>query len=136
MPIVKKNTKAHRVQVTCPTSRVRPEFQKDSEAGNIINRFQKTGQLPAPSKLPPEYGFANSMSYHEIWNQVLAAQNAFQELPSKVRSRFNQDPGAIIDFCNDASNFDEAVELGLIERPQEVQQPPETPSEPAQEAIE
>ena len=49
--------------------------------------------------------------------QVIEAEKAFDALPSKVRSRFKNQPVEFLEFCSDEANRDEMAELGLIEPP-------------------
>ena len=40
-------------------------------------------------------------------------------MPAEVRDRFQNDPGRFLEFANDASNYDEALKMGLaIKRPE------------------
>ena len=44
----------------------------------------------------------------------------------KVRDRFQNDPGRFLEFANDASNYDEALKMGLaIKRPEKAAVGPE-----------
>ena len=42
-----------------------------------------------------------------------------QSLLSRVRKRYNNDPAELLEFVMDEKNREEAVFLGLIEKPQE-----------------
>ena len=44
----------------------------------------------------------------------MQAQQNFLELPSELRSKFNNDPSQLIEFINTESNYDECVKYGLI----------------------
>lgn len=56
-------------------------------------------------------------SFHEAATAVADARSAFLELPAHIRSRFNNDPGQLLDFIGNSKNRDEAIELGLISKP-------------------
>jgi phage internal scaffolding protein len=43
------------------------------------------------------------------------AEEQFEELPVEVRDRFHHDPLKLLEFVDDDSNYDEAVQLGLVE---------------------
>jgi Chlamydia-phage Chp2 scaffold (Chlamy_scaf) len=47
-------------------------------------------------------------------NAVIAADAAFMQLPADIRTRFNNDAGAFVDFCSDENNRAEAEKLGLV----------------------
>ena len=49
----------------------------------------------------------------------MTAEEAFNAMPAEVRDRFQNDPGRFLEFANDASNYDEALKMGLaIKRPE------------------
>lgn len=76
--------------------------------GEVMTHLREGGAF---RDLPP------AIEFHEAMNMVLAAEQAFQELPSDVRRRFQNDPGSLLAFVEDASNREEAIELGLIDKP-------------------
>ena len=49
-------------------------------------------------------------------NVIRAAEEAFAAMPAEVRDRFQKDPGRFLEFANDASNYDEALKMGLAIR--------------------
>lgn len=90
----------------------------DADINVIVKRFGLTGQIK-PNNVQPFYGdFSGVDSYHEAQNMLVAAKQAFAELPSHVRERFANDPGNLIRFVSDDKNLEEARKLGLL-RPQE-----------------
>ena len=48
-------------------------------------------------------------------NIVTRAQQMFEELPSKIRNKFKNDPSAFLDFVADPLNRPEMDEMGLTE---------------------
>lgn len=111
-----------------PPSRTKQEFKAECDINNIIKTFKQTGmvrhvsaqaQKGAYMDLPEPTDFQDSM------NTVIAAQNAFSTLPSKVRERFANDPNRFLQFMSDPDNLDEAVTLGLVTK-----RPPPNASDP------
>lgn len=90
--------------------------------GEIINHINTSGAQYADLT---SYG----TSYHENLNAIINANNSFMQLPSNIRKKFDNDPASFLDFINDASNYDEAVSLGLINKKVEVSSPTQTASE-------
>lgn len=91
------------------------EFKDDCNPNVIIERFTKHGTLPDGSSRPPLEGdFSSVGSFDDAMNLVISAQSQFDALPSKIRSRFDNDPRELIRFMSDASNETEAVSLGLV----------------------
>ena len=103
-------------------------FKDECDINNIFNRYRETGFLTDPLARPTEqlqYGdFSTPFDYMAAMNTVVRANEAFADLPSHLRKRFNNDPAELLAFVSDESNVDEAVKLGLMEkRPSAVEQP-------------
>ncbi|WP_445712132.1 MULTISPECIES: hypothetical protein [Pseudomonadati] len=95
-------------------SRTQQNAKEECDINTIVKRFNVTGQLPV-QPLQPQYGdFSGVTDYHSAVNAVIAAQDAFMALPSKVRNRFANDPAAFVDFCSDEANRDELRDMGLL----------------------
>lgn len=100
-------------------------FKDDADINSIIARFQNTGVLVDPTvpvSRTPQFGdFSHMPSYQEAQNVIVAANNAFGQLPSKIRERFGNDPAAYFDFVRNlkegSDDYDEAVRLGIIDKP-------------------
>lgn len=90
------------------------------DSNNIRHIMERSTRLGIRGQLPTEgmfYGdFTNVGTYHQNLNKIIEAQEAFMTLPSRVRSRFENDPGKLIDFLNDEKNIQEAVELGILDK--------------------
>ena len=107
------------------------QFKDECDINNIMERFGLTGELPS-NPLPPQYGdFSGVLDYHSAMNAILAAQDAFNELPAQLRARFDNDPNNLIEFLQDANNLDEAAKLGLVDlkEPQVPEPPASVPSD-------
>jgi phage internal scaffolding protein len=98
------------------------QFAAEADINNIIARYERTGILVDPlvnRRGEPIYGdFSNIDSFFEAQVKVAKAKEMFEALPAKIRDRFGGDPGKLIAFVEDEGNRDEAIELGLIERPE------------------
>lgn len=119
-------------------SRTRQEFAAESDINRLVERFRDTGSFYDPlttakaGKLQPFFGdFTEVPDYQSALNIVIEAENSFASLPSKVRDRFDNDPQKLIDFVSDEKNREEAIELGLIEKPVSPAKPAESPATPA-----
>ena len=105
------------------------QFKDESDINNLVDRFLRTGEVP-PVDSRAMYGDFIDVpeSYQDALNAVLDAQTEFNALPSKLRQRFNNDPAELLSFLQDEKNIDEAIKLGLVEKPSS------EPVEPAPEA--
>lgn len=66
----------------------------------------------------PRYADATVVpSYHEALELVSDAQEAFDELPSDIRRRFENDPGQYFDFVTNPENIPEMIKMGLAQDP-------------------
>lgn len=113
-------------------------FKDDADINCIIARFENTGVLVDPTvpvSRTPQFGdFSDLPSYQEAQNVIVAANNAFNSLSSKIRERFGNDPAAYFDFVQSlkegSEDYAEAVRLGIIDKP--VDRAPEVPAGPAE----
>lgn len=96
------------------SSLTQQEFTDECDINIIMRRYAQTGRLPGPL-LPPQYGdFGDMGDYFESLQFIQQAQEDFLTLPSTIRERFNNDPGALLQFLHDPRNREEAVTLGLV----------------------
>ena len=76
-------------------------FRDECDINTIVKRFGITGQLPENVRMPTYGDFLQVNDFHSAMNAVAAAGEAFDAMPADVRARFNNDPGAFVDFCSD-----------------------------------
>lgn len=121
------------------SSLAQQQFKEEADINNIIASYNTTGLLTNPlvqSACQPMFGdFSNlPQDYMQVQNQLLEAQANFMDLPAKIRQRFNNNPAELISFLQNSDNFDEAVELGLMEKiskPEPTLEPKPEPPAPA-----
>ena len=108
----------------CEDESLAQQHQRDEcDINYILKQFNVTGVLPQ-SPISPQYGdFSGIGDYHTALNRVIAADEEFMSLPAQLRARFENDPENLINFLNDDKNRDEAIELGLLERPEPTAKP-------------
>lgn len=136
-----KSSSVHIRKPYDPHERVRVEFsspslakqsmQAECDINNIMRQFDKTGLLSHTNKHNGDYGnFLSAQEYHESMNAVLAARDAFDSLPSKIRGKFANDPALFLDFVQNPDNAEELVEMGLGEKPAPIIEDPSPAPEP------
>lgn len=109
-----------RVQIDCSQGgRTKQSFREECDINNIMARFKKTGVLDFAAKNEPRYADCTGANFTQAMNIIAAANSMFEELPSHLRARFENDPVQFLDFVQDDKNRDEAQELGLL-KPEEV----------------
>jgi len=117
-----------------PVSMTHQSHKNECDINNIMRKFEKFGVLEHRNNYEGQYGdfTAVPQDYREAMTSVLAAQEMFLELPSKIRRRFGNDPGAFLDFATDPQNGPAMVEMGLAVKrvPEETKTPSEAPKTP------
>jgi len=108
--------------------RTKQSFKRECDLNQIMKKYMKTGVI-TPEILNKRQAIFADVSevgdYQACHETVQASQDAFMTLPSKIRTRFENDPGQLLDFCADPGNRKEAIELGIITKVEEA-----TPAEP------
>ena len=51
-------------------------------------------------------------------NKIVDAQTSFDNMPSHIRNKFENDPQKLIDFLSTEKNLEEAQALGLVNKPE------------------
>lgn len=101
----------------------------DCDINKIMDRYASGAMVDHVNQYQGNYGdFTGAPDYHESMNKIIAAQDAFESLPAKVRAKFANDPGQFVNFVSNEENIDEMIELGLMEAPEAPQEPSEPPA--------
>lgn len=95
------------------------QFAEEVDINTIVKRFGLTGQLPENLRMPVSGDFTGVSDFQSAMNLVVAAEEEFMRVPAEVRARFNNDPGQLMAFLDDAKNREEAIKLGLVTPPPE-----------------
>ena len=102
-------------------SNVEQHHAKDVDINNIMAKYTRTGILEHQRTYNGNYGdFSADISYQEALNTVMLAQDMFMDLPAEVRRKFDNDPGAFLQWADDPENLEEMRELGLAREPLEL----------------
>lgn len=122
------------VQNTSGESMTQQQFKEECDVNNILAKYRKTNMITHINKHSGQFGdFATAEDYQETLHRVMQAQESFNHIPSDVRAKFNNDPARLIEFLADPKNQDEAVKLGLRQKPTPK---PETLQESMEKALE
>lgn len=101
-------------------SLTRQEFKDECDLGKIVARFSSTPE--GREALEAARGYVESRfedvsqvtDFRSALETVEAANAAFMRLPAQVRTRFDNDPAAFLDFVDQPGNEAELVSLGLL----------------------
>lgn len=98
----------------------------DADINVIVERFGISGTLPQVTMQPITNAiFEGLFDFQSAQNALVSAQRAFDDLPAKLRARFENNPALFVDFCTDKENLPELRRLGLAPpAPDPVPSPP------------
>lgn len=106
-------------------SRTKQSFKTECDINNLMARYTSSGLLPQGTTRTPVYGdFTTFDDYFHAVNIINHAQEHFDSLPAEARKRFANDPAELLLFLEDTRNRQEAINLGLIDKPPEPPAPP------------
>jgi len=99
--------------VSTGVSLTKQSFTKECDINNILRKYQKTGAMDHVNKHEGSYGYATSDDFTASMQIVAKGRNMFEELPSSIRTKFENDPAKFLDFVQNEDNKKEMQELGL-----------------------
>jgi len=109
----------------CPEPTLtKQEFTESCDPNYVIERHLMGIDVPASARQPFYGDFTGVPDYHTALNLVTEANNAFNSLDARIRTRFNNDPGEFLEFVNNPANENALIEMGFA-------LPRETPPTPA-----
>lgn len=103
-------------EIYSPPSMTKQSFLAECDINNIIKQFKVTGMIQHMSAQASKGAYLDlppPTDFQEALNTVLAAEDSFATLPSKIRARFDNDPQEFLVFMADPANQDEIISLGL-----------------------
>jgi len=119
-----------------PKSRTKQSMAAECDINYIVEKYQKTGLVQHANTYKGEYANADNISFHEAMNIVIDARTMFETVPANIRKKFDNDPGKFLAFVQNEENRAEAIEIGIIPKPETTPEameapPPSPPAEPA-----
>lgn len=111
-----------RIDMDGQETRTHQSGKDECDINKLMEKYVKTGVLDHQKEHGENYGFATSIDLLEALTTVKTAENMFNALPAKIRTKFDNNPGEFLDFVQDPANEAELIELGLA-----TFKPPATP---------
>lgn len=106
-----------RVQLDTACGGPSKTVQAEKEAcdiNNVVDAYMRTGVISRGNPAEGRYmDLPSEVDYQSHLNTVIAVQSAFEQLPAKVRKRFNNAPTEFLEFLSNPDTVDEQVALGL-----------------------
>lgn len=110
-------------------SMTKQSHKAECDINTILKQYRVTGQIAhisAKARQGAYEDLPDPVEFQDAMNAVIAAEESFATLPSRVRDRFGNDPAEFLVFMADPANKDEIAQMGLT-KPKPAPEPP-TPS--------
>lgn len=95
-------------------TRTQGQFKDECDVNMIIAKYKKTGIITHLNNKTGVYADITELgNYQEALGKVIAAETAFNQLPSEIRSKFHNNPQELIEYLDNPKNTEESIKLGL-----------------------
>ena len=96
------------------SSMTRQEHKEECDINSILARYERTGELPPGRQ--PRYVHCDSMTYQESLAVVQQANEAFHELPARIRDMYSNNPTLFLEAFDrkDPELVEAALKYGVI----------------------
>lgn len=112
----------NRVTVDCSGDKILVEQSHKDEVD--INTIVKRHGMDLIAKTAllqqPQWDEVPGNDFQESMQIITKAQRTFDQLPSVIRKKFNNNPGEFLDYVQNPDNQDGLVDLGLATRKPEI----------------
>lgn len=99
----------------CETeTRTQQQFKDECDINVLMRKFGVTGELPQLVRpvMPDEY--SEVFDFQSAMNVIRKAEEAFMQMPSGIRARFQNNPQIFTEFFANEDNRIEAEKMGLL----------------------
>ena len=111
-------------------SKTQQNLKDETDINSIIKRYDKTGILSSVNEVQQQFGdFSDVPDYKTCIERVHSAGDAFLQLPSEVRKRFNNNALDFLEFAQNPENQKEMIKLGLAKK-RNTDEPDASPAKP------
>lgn len=95
------------------------QFKDECDINILFARYLETGEMPQVLEGLSYGDFNGIYDFQTAMNAVRTAEGLFTQLPARIKNRFDNNPQKLLEFLNDEDNREEAIFLGLIDKPKE-----------------
>lgn len=89
-------------------------FKDSCNINKIMEKYAKSGQMPAINASDQKFEFASSISFTESMQIITDASQTFDGLPARMRQRFGNNPALFLEFVENPANRTEMGAMGLL----------------------
>ncbi|WNK12464.1 MAG: internal scaffolding protein [Microvirus sp.] len=116
LPFRHRYGKYPRLQVTFTgPGRTKQSFKEECDINTLMAKYLKTGQMDHVNQALPRFECVSDHDFQSAQNLIADAKSMFENIPSAVRARFENNPGKLLDWVHDPKNVQEAASLGFLE---------------------
>lgn len=120
-------------RVTAPESGelvTKQSFKEECDINNILRTYKRTGIIEHIARATARFeDLPDSCDYQQSLNTLIEAENAFGQLPSKLRDRYDNDPAKFLAALGEEKNREEFERFGILKpRPTAPEHGGKTPS--------
>ena len=101
--------------IVCGPGKTEQAHKKQTDINYILEDYRRSGLIKHAAKNKGVYDDVPAVDFQEAMLLVTNAQNMFMELPSDMRKRFGNDPGAFLNFVQDPGNKQEMARMGILQ---------------------
>lgn len=106
-------------------------MKDECDINKILNQYKQTGILTHVQSVRPTYtDLPDTLDYQDAMSIVMDAEEAFMDLPAKVRDHFSNDPARFLAAFGDPAQVPQLREFGLL-KPEDKAPPAPPAKEPA-----
>ncbi len=98
-------------QPTYKDGRTKQSFADETDINKILKRAQKTGTISHLNKHEGRYADFSDFDFTTNLLMLSRGREIFDDLPSELRSEFNQSPKDFFQYVNNPDNKDRLAEL-------------------------
>lgn len=123
--MTKKRERPRQAITFTEKSMAKQSFREECDINTIMAKYRANGLIDHVARYGGRYEhLPSNIDYHDNLQGIINAQEAFASLPSKIRTKFDNDPEKFLGFVLDPANKDEVQELGLGAKPPSAGEPP------------
>lgn len=97
-------------------SKTKQSFKDQCNINKIVDRFQRTGVLPATQNALPRFMDVPQTDLLSALNLVREAESLFYQVPAQIRKKVNNNPVEFLQFIQNPDNMDTLDECGLLNK--------------------
>lgn len=96
-------------------SATKQSFKDECDINTIMGRYLRTGVLDFVNKHQPRYeDLSEAADYQQAMLIVAESKSLFEDLPSRIRTEFENNPAKFLDFVHNPENRPRMAEMGLL----------------------